>query len=159
MGQNNFCFDPFFIFGLYLLSFCEMNTMKILYNVSLLTCLFLSVGCQPTSVVSTDSMQTGSQVPSVRLVTQVVEASCGECQFNMEGRGCDLAVRIDGKSYFVDGAKIDDHGDAHSPQGMCNCIRKANVTGEIKKGRFVASAFDLLPLNETDIEGKQPTDR
>ena len=136
-----------------------MNTMKILYNVSLLTGLFLSVGCQPTSVVSTDPMQTGSEVPSLRLVTQVVEASCGECQFNMEGSGCDLAVRIDGKPYFVDGAKIDDHGDAHSPQGMCNCIRKANVTGEIKNGRFVASAFDILPLNDTDIEKKQPTDR
>ncbi len=130
-----------------------MNTLR---SISHLACLLLLVGCQPSSVVSTDSKQTG---PSVRLVTQVVDASCGECQFKMEGSGCDLAVRIDGKSYFVDGAKIDDHGDAHSPQGMCNCIRKASVTGEIKNGRFVASAFDLLPLSETDIEGKQPTDR
>lgn len=50
-------------------------------------------------------MPTGSQVPSLRLVTQVVEASCGKCQLNMEGSGCDLAVRINGKSYFVDVAK------------------------------------------------------
>ena len=28
---------------------------------------------------------------------QVVEASCGQCQFGMKGKaGCDLAVRIDG---------------------------------------------------------------
>jgi hypothetical protein len=33
---------------------------------------------------------------------QIVEASCGQCQFGMEGHGCELAVRIDGKSYFVD---------------------------------------------------------
>jgi hypothetical protein len=30
----------------------------------------------------------------------------------MEGHGCELAVRIDGKSYFVDGSSIDSHGDA-----------------------------------------------
>ena len=33
----------------------------------------------------------------------IAEASCGQCQFKMEGKGCDLAVRINGKSYFVDG--------------------------------------------------------
>jgi hypothetical protein len=32
---------------------------------------------------------------------QIVEASCGQCQFGMKENGCDLAVRIEGKSYFV----------------------------------------------------------
>ena len=32
---------------------------------------------------------------------------------NERQKGCDLAVRIDGKSYFVEGTKIDEHGDAH----------------------------------------------
>ena len=50
---------------------------------------------------------------------QVVEAACGQCQFKMKGKSCDLAVRIDGKSYFVDGTKIDDHGDAHAKDGFC----------------------------------------
>ena len=62
-----------------------------------------------------------------------------------EGSGCDLAVRIDGKSYYVDGSSIDDHGDAHGDDGLCNCIRKAKVTGEIKDGRFVAASFEVLP--------------
>ena len=77
---------------------------------------------------------------------QVVEASCGQCQFKMKDKkGCDLAVRIDGKAYFVDGTNIDDHGDAHSSTGFCNAIRKAEVTGKIKDGKFVATSFKLLP--------------
>lgn len=77
--------------------------------------------------------------------TQIVEASCGQCQFGMEGHGCELAVRIDGKSYFVDGTSIDSHGDAHANDGFCASIRKAAVVGEIKNNRFVVSTFKLLP--------------
>jgi hypothetical protein len=36
----------------------------------------------------------------------IVEAACGQCQFEMEGYGCELAVRIDGKPYFVDGTPL-----------------------------------------------------
>lgn len=77
--------------------------------------------------------------------TQIVEASCGQCQFGMEGHGCELAVRIDGKSYFVDGTSIDSHGDAHANDGFCAAIRKAAVIGEIKNNRFVVTEFKLLP--------------
>lgn len=78
-------------------------------------------------------------------VKQVVDAACGQCQFDMKGKkGCDLAVRIDGKSYFVEGTKIDDHGDAHAEHGFCNAVRKAEVTGEIKGNKFVATSFKLL---------------
>jgi uncharacterized protein DUF6370 len=76
---------------------------------------------------------------------QIVEVSCGECKFGMEGKGCDLAVRIDGKSYFVDGTKIDQHGDAHAEDGFCSAIRQAEVTGEVINGRFKATSFKLLP--------------
>ena len=60
-------------------------------------------------------------------------------------KGCDLAVRIDGKPYFVEGTNINDHGDAHSKNGFCNTIRKAEVSGEIKGDKFVATSFKLLP--------------
>jgi hypothetical protein len=50
--------------------------------------------------------------------SQIVEASCGQYQFGMEGKACDLAVRIDGKAYFVDGTSIDSHGDAHAADGF-----------------------------------------
>jgi Family of unknown function (DUF6370) len=75
---------------------------------------------------------------------QIVDAACGECQYKMPGKTCDLAVRIDGKSYFVDGTSINDHGDAHSKEGFCNAVRKAEVQGEIKDNRFVATYFKLI---------------
>ncbi|PCJ87577.1 MAG: hypothetical protein COA57_04450 [Flavobacteriales bacterium] len=66
----------------------------------------------------------------------------------MQSGGCDLAVKIDGKAYYVDGTKIDDHGDAHSEHGFCNAVRKAEVTGEVVDGRFQATSFELLPVSE-----------
>jgi hypothetical protein len=77
---------------------------------------------------------------------QVADAGCGSCQFGLDGNGCELAVRMDGKAYFVDGAKLDDFGNAHGQHGMCNIIRKARVSGAIREGRFVASSFELQPL-------------
>lgn len=76
---------------------------------------------------------------------QIVEASCGQCQFGMEGKECDLAVRIDGKTYFVDGTHIDKHGDAHAEDGFCAAVRKAEVIGEIVDNRFKVTHFKLLP--------------
>lgn len=92
-------------------------------------------------VTATLSAQEKKEQPK----TQIVEASCGQCQFEMEGHGCDLAVRIDGKSYFVDGTSLDSHGDAHAKDGFCSKVRKAEVVGEIKNDRFVVSQFKLLP--------------
>lgn len=81
--------------------------------------------------------------------TKIVEASCGQCQFGMKSKsGCDLAVRMDGKSYFVEGTKLDDHGDAHAADGFCSAIRKAEVSGEIVNGKYVATTFKLLPQEQ-----------
>ncbi len=79
---------------------------------------------------------------------QIVEASCGQCQFGMKGKSCDLAVRIDGKSYFVKGTNIDAHGDAHAKDGFCASIRKAEVIGEIKNNIFFVTYFKLLTINK-----------
>lgn len=79
---------------------------------------------------------------------QIVEASCGQCRFGMEGKSCDLSVRIDGKPYFVEGTSIDAHGDAHAKDGFCASIRKAEVIGTLKNNKFVVTYFKLLPLTQ-----------
>lgn len=83
--------------------------------------------------------------PVVLLEPTIVEAACGECLFGLKGDDCDLAVRIGGRAYFVVGTHIDQHGDAHAADGFCKAIRCARVTGEVKRGRFVATSFELLP--------------
>ena len=82
-------------------------------------------------------------LPDPNKKIQTVEASCGQCQFKMKGKGCTLAVRIKGKPYFVDQVKIDDFGDAHDVMGFCNAKRKAKVQGEVVDSKFVASYFEL----------------
>lgn len=87
--------------------------------------------------------------------TQTVEASCGQCQFGLKGGGCDLAVRMpDGKAYYVDGTSMGDHGDAHAKDGMCMKVRTAEVQGEVKNNRFVASNFKLLPATAPNTQAK-----
>jgi len=75
---------------------------------------------------------------------QTIEAGCGQCKLGLKGKSCDLAVRIDGEAYFVDGIHIDSLGDAHAEEGFCNSIRIAEVQGEIKNDRFVANYFQLV---------------
>jgi len=75
---------------------------------------------------------------------KLVAASCGQCQFNMEGKGCDLAIRMDENSYYVEGTDIDDHGDAHAKDGFCEAIKKAKVSGTIVDGMFIASSFKII---------------
>jgi hypothetical protein len=82
------------------------------------------------------------------ITKQTVDIACGECQFKMKGKDCELAVRIDGKPYFVDGKSIDDFGDAHGEHGFCNAVSKAEVTGEIVNNRFKATSITLLPVKK-----------
>jgi hypothetical protein len=76
---------------------------------------------------------------------RLVEASCGTFQFGMQAEGCPLAVRIDGVPYLVEGSGIDDHGDAHAADGLCNAIRTARVDGQVENGKFIATKLELLP--------------
>ncbi len=84
--------------------------------------------------------------PKKNTVTaKVAEISCGECNFKMKGKSCDLAVRLEGKTYFVDGKKLDEFGDSHDEHnGLCNVVKKATVTGEIVNDRFKATDIKLI---------------
>ena len=109
--------------------------MKLFIFLLMFSCAGFSANAQTTEL---------NAASAVKSDIQIVEASCGECKFGMAGTGCQLAVRIDGKPYFVDGAAIDKHGDAHTSTGFCNAIRKAEVKGNIVDNRFVAQSFKLL---------------
>lgn len=90
-----------------------------------------------------------SQITKEQPKSQIVEVSCGQCQFSMKDKkGCDLAVRIDGKAYFIEGTSIDSHGDAHAQDGFCSTIRKAEVSGKIVDNKFKVTHFVLLPKEE-----------
>lgn len=85
---------------------------------------------------------------------QVAETACGECQFKLKGKGCHLAVRINGTAYFVDGTDIDSHGDAHADDGFCNAVRKAEVQGSVVNNRFSVNWFQLIEP-KPDVPGKK----
>ena len=106
-------------------------------TVSIVISLLVIYGCGQNDHASTVKPDTTKEI-------QIVEASCGECQLGLPGKGCDLAVRIDGKAYFVDGTSIDKHGDAHADDGFCEAIREAEVQGEIVNNRFKATYFKLI---------------
>jgi hypothetical protein len=93
-----------------------------------------------------------AQAPTAAMATPdktkevlLVDASCGQCRLGLKGKDCDLAIRLNGQAYFVDGTTIDSHGDAHANNGFCNTVRKAEVQGEIVDNRFQATYFKLLP--------------
>lgn len=80
-----------------------------------------------------------------RLRGETVEAGCAMCLFAMEGvRGCIWAVHIDGKPYLAEG-NLPRYHEAHAPDGMCNVMRQAVVSGELVHSKFVAQTFDLMP--------------
>jgi hypothetical protein len=76
--------------------------------------------------------------------TMLAEASCGLCQFGMSVDDCKLAVRIKGKAYEVDGAGIDDFGDAHAADGFCQAVRRVQVQGTVVNDRFRVTWLKLL---------------
>jgi len=102
--------------------------------------------------VMTGSYANAQKAKQPVMTLKNVEAACGECKLGMKGQGCNLAIRVDGKAYFVDNTKIDDHGDAHADDGFCNKIRRADVTGKIVKGRFVATNFQLLEEKKETVQ-------
>ncbi|OFY95312.1 MAG: hypothetical protein A3K10_04520 [Bacteroidetes bacterium RIFCSPLOWO2_12_FULL_31_6] len=77
----------------------------------------------------------------------MLEVSCGQCNLGLKSKeGCDLAVKINGKAYWVDGIDLESQGDAHAKDGFCSVVRTAEIAGELTNNRFKVSYFKLLPL-------------
>ncbi|GAA3924374.1 DUF6370 family protein [Hymenobacter algoricola] len=90
----------------------------------------------------------GTTVADTAQEIRVVEAACGQCRLGLPGQSCDLAIRLNGQAYFVDGTTIDSHGDAHAKDGFCSAIRQAEVQGTVVDNRFRATYFRLVPAAE-----------
>ena len=80
------------------------------------------------------------------------KASCGICMFSMQGKQCELAIQLDNNNkYYVNGAEIDDYGDAHSDEGFCNAILDVTIQGEINNDKFNLSFFQLSTEKSDEI--------
>lgn len=114
----------------------KFNFMKTLFTLVFTSMIALTAFAQNKAV--------SAPKPDPAKKLQIVEAACGQCQLGLDGKSCDLAVRINGKAYFVDGTDIESHGDAHAKDGFCNSIRKAEIQGAIVNNRFKVSYFKLV---------------
>lgn len=56
---------------------------------------------------------------------------------------CELAIKINGKAFFVDGANIDEFRDAHAENELCVVTAEAHVIGKIEGERFTVHSFEL----------------
>lgn len=108
----------------------------------IILCLLI-ISCNNKKETKTN---TNIETETFKFDNQIVEASCGQCKFDLTSqKGCDLAIRVNGKAYFVDGSHIDNHGDAHNKgNGFCEVIRKATVSGKIVDNRFKATFFKVI---------------
>ena len=78
----------------------------------------------------------------------VANVSCGQCNLELDRDECDLAIRREEATYSVDGFSMDDLGDPHDEDGLCNEIRQAKA----KDGRFLATLIEFLPVEEAAEE-------
>ena len=114
--------------------------MKKLLSFLSATLFALAVSAQKDNVAKISTPDPAKKI-------QTVEVSCGQCQFGLKTKkGCDLAVRVNGKAYFVEGTHIDEHGDPHAPEGFCESIRKADIQGTVVNDKFKVSYLKLKPV-------------
>lgn len=102
-----------------------------------------------TLSVSAQSTKLKTDTPNPSQKTDTLEAACGMCQLGLKGDDCALAVRVNGKAYYVDGTHIDSHGDAHAKDGFCNMVRKAEVQGALAGDKYKVTYFKLLPASSS----------
>ena len=113
-------------------------------GLGLLSIMVMFLGCERSNSENAPPLR--NQIDKTSRLTGVCEIACGQCLFEMKGSGCDLAIRWQGRAMFVDGSGIDDHGDAHGNDGLCNMIRMGDVDGEVRDGRFQCDSMELRPI-------------
>ena len=102
--------------------------------------LLALAGCSAEVSESSGAEMSGSQpVGAEPAGAQSMEVGCYGCIFGAEdASGCELAVRLEGTPYRVEGP----FPNAHA-LGLCDAAGEAKVVGELQDGKFVASAFSM----------------
>ncbi len=95
------------------------------------------------------SSDEGPASDAQELLARTAEAGCAMCIYEMEGaESCALAVKVDGRPYYVTGSTIFDHGDPHAADGLCKTGREAVIDGKIEGGRVVATKIEIKPTTD-----------
>jgi hypothetical protein len=66
-----------------------------------------------------------------------------------DAEGCEAAVKVDGKAYWIEGVEISAH-----KIGLCSGSAEADMAGEVQDGIFVATSFALT--GAVDDAGDEP---
>jgi len=128
--------------------------MKTLTSLSLMFALLFVVSCKKEapaadtgtaaeSAVAALTEAAGEVTDAVAASTETAEyeVACAGCIFKMAGaKGCQAAIKVDDKTYLIKGTPVDAH-----VVGLCGASAKANLSGAVKDGVFVATSFALLP--------------
>jgi len=80
---------------------------------------------------------TAAKTAMINVSSRTAEIGCANCVFHEKGaKGCELAVKVDGKAYLVKGATVKGHE-------WCEKTMNATVAGAIEGDRFIATSFDV----------------
>ena len=80
-----------------------------------------------------------------KIENKIVQTGCGMCMFKEKSaKGCAVFVKIDDQFYAVQGVDKKVVGTGHEDDGYCKVIKKARISGEIKKGKFYATSFSYI---------------
>ena len=71
---------------------------------------------------------------------QLAEIGCALCQMGLDCESCQLAVKIEDKTYFVEGFEM----DAEAEHELCSVIKKAKVKGQVAENRFKAENIEFI---------------
>ena len=107
--------------------------------------LSVAAGCSHNTAIRAPDQQLAGAAHSI-------EAGCAMCIYQMPGiEECVLAVRWDDRDWLVDGSGIDDHGDAHAPDGLCLVARPGKMIATATEGnRIDVESLVLVPQKEAE---------
>lgn len=80
-----------------------------------------------------------------KIENKIVQTGCGMCMFKAKSaKSCSVYVKIDDQFYETVGVDKKVTGTGHEADGYCEVIKKARISGEIKRGKFYATSFSYI---------------